>query len=82
MNYLEIEKLVKSLEGEDFSMPINLTNYKDSKYDLDYSKDLYLSKTNGSFNLSFVDKRSINYRTKKYRLLSQEVLKLIKRKLR
>ena len=78
MKYSEIEKIVKDLENEEFSMPIKLTENEEHYL---YSNDVFLSKSSGKFCLSFVDKRRLNYRDKKFGLTSEEVLKLIKRKI-
>ena len=71
MNYQEIKKLVLSLETSDFEFPIRLTD----------DKNLFLSKLNGLFCISYPDKRFDSGNIKRFNLTSLEVLRVIKTKL-
>ena len=71
MNYQEIKELVSSLETSDFEFPTRLMD----------DKNIFLSKLNGLFCISYPDLRFDGGNTKRFNLTSSEVLRVIKTKL-
>ena len=72
MNYQEVKELVSSLETLNFEMPIRIVE----------DKNIFLSKLNGLFCISYPDFRYDGEIAKKFNLSSAQVLKIIKNKLK
>jgi len=72
MNYQEVKELVSSLETSNFEMPIRIVE----------DKNIFLSKLNGLFCISYPDFRYDGEIAKKFNLSSEKVLKIIKNKLK
>ena len=72
MNYQEVKELVSSLETSNFEMPIRIVE----------DKNIFLSKLNGLFCISYPDFRYDSEIAKKFNLSSAQVLKIIKNKLK